>query len=159
MVHKGDNLDRTSLAAYLAVLVVHFIFLFVEWGNLPNDIAIHYTDGQADRFGSKYILFILPVISLAAWLILGFLKRRPESYTYFNLTDKNKDFQYMKGRRMMTHMQYLASISIIFMNLAFLKEAAGEDHIIQLIIAVILIGLCFLLPIFFLIWSARLKES
>ena len=66
MVHKGDNLDRTSLAAYLAVLVVHFIFCLLNGEicrmRLPFIIRMAR---QIDLGVSIYYLFCLSSV----WLL------------------------------------------------------------------------------------------
>ncbi len=154
---KGNVLGKVYLIVFLTVFSVHMIFLLLAWDNIPSKIGIHYTNGKADGFGSKYVLFLLPVISLITWASLGFVKKRPEKLNYLNLTEQNKEIQYMKGKQLMTHLPYFTALSIVFMNDSFLKEAMGENHTAQLTIAITLVGICVLMPFIYMIWSVRLK--
>ena len=159
MREQGDFLGKVYFVVFLSILVWHMTLLLLSWESIPSEIGIHYTDGKPDGFGPKYVLFLLPFISLITWVSLGFAKRHPDKLNYLNLTEHNKETQYVKGKQMMAHVQFFTALSIIFMNEAFLKEALGEDHAIQLTIAVILIGICVLIPFSYMVWSVRLKDS
>lgn len=159
MKEKGNLQGKVYFTVFFTVLALHITFLLLAWDNIPDEVGIHYTNGEPDGYGSKYVLFLLPFISLITWYSLGFAKRRPEKLNYLNLTEQNKETQYVKGKKMMTHLQYLTALSIVFMNETFLKESMGENHTTPLMIAVILVGISVVIPFGYMIWSVRLKDS
>ena len=66
---KRKNFTCILLAA-LPILIAFIVFPF-----LPTEVAVHFgLNGEADRFGSKYELLLLPFIFLFVVLTLLFTK-------------------------------------------------------------------------------------
>lgn len=51
----------------LLIWIITFLFLFIQWNNIPNQIPLHYNlYGLIDNYGEKSILilvFILEILS------------------------------------------------------------------------------------------------
>ncbi len=53
-----------------------FVTVALNWPNLPESIPSHYNaSGEADRWGSKAGVWMLPVVGAVLFLVLTLLKR------------------------------------------------------------------------------------
>ncbi|PAE81000.1 hypothetical protein CHH77_15205 [Shouchella clausii] len=156
---KDGNLKIDYVLAFLSafILIYHLTTLVIAWSDIPNQIAIHYLNGIPDKYGPKYLLIVIPLIGVLIWFLLGILVRKPEKFNYINLTEANKDLQYMKARRIMSVIQNTSFIMLLFVNKAFIRGAMGLEYSFQLSISLLLLAICGLTPLYFLIWAFRLK--
>ena len=52
------------------LLTLPFVLIAFFWGQIPDTIPTHWNiDGEADDFGSKSSLFILPIVNIAVFLL------------------------------------------------------------------------------------------
>ncbi|MBW3112422.1 DUF1648 domain-containing protein [Bacillus sp. MCCB 382] len=140
------------------ILIYHAFHLFSLWPEIPATIAIHFSHGEPDYWGSKYILFLMPIVSLLIWFLIGFLVRNPEKLNYIHLTEENENIQYEQAERVLVLIQYLGSLTFVFSNEALLHEAVGMESSWPFSIAIVLLGICFVTPIYHLFWAATLKK-
>lgn len=154
---KNKPLKLTLIIISISILFYHGFNLFYLWSDIPNQIAIHFSNGQSDNWGSKLLMFVMPVISIFIWIFMQIVVRKPEKLSYVNLSEKNKKIQYLKAEKVLVLIQYLASIALIFANEAFLRSAVGIDTRLPLAIAIFLLTICFIAPLYLLIWAATLK--
>ncbi len=63
------NIKQEILLFFIAILP--FIFLFIVWNKLPQEVAIHYNfEGEADRFSSKNSFILLSGMGLFVYFML-----------------------------------------------------------------------------------------
>jgi hypothetical protein len=155
MKNKPFKLTLTIIS--ISIFLYHGFNLFYLWSDIPNQIAIHFSNDQPDNWGSKYFLLIMPIISILFWLLLQLLVRKPEKLNYVNLTERNKEIQFLKAEKVMLLIQSLGSISFLFANEAFLRSAIGMEITLPLSIAIVLLAICMIAPLYLLFWSATLK--
>jgi hypothetical protein len=154
---KNKPFKFTLIVISTSILFYHGFNLFHLWSDIPNKIAIHFSNDQPDNWDSKYFLFIMPIVSVFFWLLIQILVRKPEKLNYVNLTEKNKEIQYLKAEKVMLLIQYLGSITFIFANEAFLRSAVGMETTMPLSIAIVLLAICIISPLYLLFWGATLK--
>ena len=54
----------------LVLLTLPFLMIAFFWGQMPETIPIHWNaSGEADGFGSKWYIFMMPVINIAIFLL------------------------------------------------------------------------------------------
>ncbi|KXH80652.1 DUF1648 domain-containing protein [Sporosarcina sp. HYO08] len=83
--------DLVALIAYLGSIA----YIIVVWSKLPDQVPAHFNAlGEVDRWGSKWELILLPIISGFLALFLSFLEKHPEWHNYMNLNKNNVEFQY-----------------------------------------------------------------
>lgn len=140
-----------------SIFCYHLFHLITLWTNIPDRIAIHFTNDTPDNWGPKYILIIMPLLSMILWNLIGLFAKNPEKMNYVNLTDANKEMQYARAEKVMILMQNFGSLSLIFANDALLKHSVGIDSSLPIIISLTLLGICFIAPIYLFIWAATLK--
>ncbi|QHE60455.1 DUF1648 domain-containing protein [Rossellomorea vietnamensis] len=151
-------LTCTLIIISMAILFYHFVHLFSLWSEIPSTIPIHFNSRAPDHWGSKYLLFIMPVVGIVLWFFMGLLARRPEKLNYVHLTEENKHIQYVKAEKLMVFIQYLCLMMFEFANEAFLRNAVGMDSSLPLSIALALMAICFLAPMYHMFWAATLKH-
>ncbi|WRP07441.1 DUF1648 domain-containing protein [Rossellomorea aquimaris] len=155
---RNEPLKLTLILISTTILFYHTFHLLYLWSEIPNTIAIHFNKGEPDHWGSKYILFIMPIVSVLTWLLIGLLVKKPENLNYVNLTEENKEIQYIKAKKVMLVIQYLGSLTFVSANEAALRNAVGMDSRLPFSIAVVLLCICFIAPIYHLFWAATLKN-
>lgn len=88
--------DRILEILAISALFGSFLIPVLYFTAMPERIPMHFNaQGQADRMGSKYALFMVPLIGLALYTLLTALGRSPQLYNYpVKITAENKSFQY-----------------------------------------------------------------
>lgn len=97
------------------------IFLVVMWGltiytflKLPKTIPIHFNaSGQADDYGNKLTLLILPILGTVIYFGLTQLNKYPHIFNYMTkITEDNALMQYTIATRMLRFIKL--AILVIF---------------------------------------------
>ena len=69
---KNFNYQREII--FWLLLVIPFLVIAYVWDSLPQTIPVHFNiHGAADRWGGKWSIFMLPVISIGTYLLMVFL--------------------------------------------------------------------------------------
>jgi uncharacterized membrane protein len=72
----------TNIIGY-SILIGCTIYSLVNIVTLPSEVPIHFNlAGEADGWGSKYVLLILPLIGLFSILALEEVEKRPYMHNY-----------------------------------------------------------------------------
>ena len=76
-----------SLLSVLGAVVLYIIY----WIKAPNIVPIHYNIyGEADGYGSKTVLVILPILSVLMYVGLTILKKYPHIFNFpITVTEQN----------------------------------------------------------------------
>ncbi|KYG31942.1 hypothetical protein AZF04_03975 [Alkalihalobacillus trypoxylicola] len=124
------------------------------WSQLPSILEPH----EMDQGISKYVLFILPILSLFSWYFLSLLAKNPQKLNYVNLTENNKEVQYTNAIKLMTLLKGFSSLALVALNEGFLRDMLGMNSSIFISVSIILLILCGIVSILFLFWAATLKD-
>jgi hypothetical protein len=141
----------------ISIFCYHIFNLLSLWTTIPDSIAIHFTNDTPDNWGSKYILFIMPILSIFVWFLIGILVKKPEKLNYVNLTEVNKEIQFSRAEKVMILIQNFSFLFFILANEAFLRYSVGMESNIPFVTSLTLLALCLIAPIYLLIWAATLK--
>lgn len=145
-------LNVVSVLVFLAMLV----FLFVQYGRLPDQVPGHYNGaGQVDRWGGKEELFLLPVIGAALWIGMTVLEKYPHTYNYLNLTEGNAEAQYKNGRLMMNVLKNEMVILFSWINFQNIRVASGVAEGLGPFFMPIFLAIIFGSVLFFMIRMLR----
>ncbi|WP_158638474.1 DUF1648 domain-containing protein [Metabacillus litoralis] len=136
----------------------HLINLFLLWSDIPDRIAIHFTNDVPDNWGSKFFVLIMPIIGLLLWWLIGLFTKHPEKLNYINLTAKNREKQYNMSKNIMIFIQHLVLIISILANESFIRYSVGIENSVLNFLPLFLTAIMFLAVFYNLIWAARLKE-
>jgi len=139
-----------EIVGVIAVLAM-WIILIVTYSGLPDVIPIHYNaSGQADHFGGKNSIFILPVVATVVFAGMTILSRFPHVLNYpVKITENNASFQYSNMLRML---RFLKLAIVLLFGYLVLHTAQSADGIGGWFMPVIL-GVIFVPTIYFLVKS------
>lgn len=96
-------------------LLVFFGFTLYQFSRLPETIPTHFNgSGEPDDYGSKYTLWILPLVALVIYAILSLVSKIPEKLNYpVKITPANARKQYILSIRLLRYLK-LAMILMFF---------------------------------------------
>lgn len=85
-------------------IIGSIIYLFFAYQNLPEMIPIHFNaQGDADNWGSKNTIFIMPGIAIILFVGLFFLSKVPHVYNYtVEITEENASQIYREANLFMS---------------------------------------------------------
>jgi uncharacterized membrane protein len=144
-----------------------WLLIIVIWGltitnysNLPETIPTHYNGvGQADGFGGKVTILILPFIATILFIGLTVLNKFPHVFNYpTNITQDNAFIQYTNATRLIRYLKLI--IVFIFGLIVFktIQYANGEADGLGIWFLPLIIGLTFIPLIYFLSKSIKAKQ-
>jgi uncharacterized membrane protein len=128
------KIEKTPLEIALNIIssllfIGSVLYLLMEWPSLPNRVPMHYNFfGEVDKWGSKGIIFLHPIIGAALWIGLTILEKFPHAYNYIvGLTEENIERQYKNGRIMINVIKNEILIYISYSIWKDIKIAYGHD--------------------------------
>lgn len=109
----------------IASLLFSFGYLAYIWQDLPATIAIHFNfRGEADGWGSKAVLFILPPITLLLYVAMTALRKIPHYFNYpIPITEENADRTYRLTLLMLSWIKLEMTLLLGYMQWSIAQAA------------------------------------
>ena len=84
-------LEKIANIIGMTSIVVMILYIAFNWSAFPDDVPIHFNAaGEVDRWGSKWMMFFLPIITIALHLFMEVIEKRPHTHNYpARLTEQN----------------------------------------------------------------------
>lgn len=103
----------TEAIGWIGIIGI-WVFTLLNYAELPEQIPIHNNlAGEADNFGSKSYIILLPVIATVLFLGMTLLNKYPHRFNYPSIiTPHNAVAQYTNATRMIRFLK--VSIVLIF---------------------------------------------
>ncbi|WP_138754627.1 DUF1648 domain-containing protein [Paenibacillus sinopodophylli] len=136
-------LERLHDVISILILLLSFVYFAVKWAELPHTIAIHFNgSGEADGWGSKAILLLLPILSLVIFTLLSLLRKIPHQFNYIaKITEQNALHHYKNAIILLSWVKLEILLIFSYVQWSVIQNAVGKS-----------IGIgSWLLPIAFLI--------
>ncbi|MEK4628339.1 MAG: DUF1648 domain-containing protein [Solibacillus sp.] len=113
---------------YVALACLFSILLF-NWSGLPEQVPAHYgANGEVDRWGSKYELFILPVIATFMQFFLMIFEKNPETHNYpARINESNARDFYLNSRQLLNYTKNIINILFAYIVWKTVEIASGAD--------------------------------
>lgn len=131
-------------------LVILWCYTFMHYARLPETIPIHFNaGGQADGFGGKPVLLVLPVVATVLFIGMTVLNRYPHLFNYPVAIDAvNAMTQYTNATRMIRWLKLM--IVLVFGLLTMHVVGSVHGHglgpwLVPVILALVLLPLAFFL--------------
>lgn len=123
-------LDKTLETSGKCIIILLWIFTVIAFFKMPDTIPIHFNaSGQADNYGNKVTIFILPIIVTLIFIGLTILNHYPYIFNYLTeITEANAAYQYSIATRIIRFFKLL--IAIIF-TIIVLVTFLTSMHIIN----------------------------
>lgn len=142
------------------LLITMFVYAIVMFNRLPNEVPIHFNAaGEADNWGGKGSIFILPLISIPMFMLLFFLGKAPHTHNYpVKITEQNAPKLYRESRLLLAAMNFetVAIFALITWEMA--QSAQGNGTLgVWLIILITIVPLATIG--YFLLRMNRLKRE
>lgn len=123
-----------------------WLFTIIKYPAAPDTIPIHFNAaGEADSFGSKQIIFFLPVIGTALFLAMTWLNRYPHIFNYpVRITAENALRQYTVATRLIRFLKLAVTgifLLIVLKALGTFGQALSGVWFLPVVLAIIFIPL------------------
>ena len=88
---EKTTLEKIANIIGIASIVAMVLYIAFNWSALPENVPIHFNAaGEADGWGSKWMLFFLLIITIALYIFMEVIERRPYTHNYpVRLTEQN----------------------------------------------------------------------
>jgi len=138
-----------------------FGLAILNFSDLPETIPTHYNGaGEADGFGEKTNIFVLPVIGTILFIGMTILNNYPHIFNYpSTITNENAYNQYSNATRMIRILKLV--IVLVFGLILFntLQNANGNTDGLGNWFLPLTIGLFTIPTLYFLIKSMKIKPN
>ncbi len=147
---KKTKLDYFFESISIISLALTFIIIAYYWGKYPNSVAIHYNAlGQADSFGSKWLLLILPLTALLTFIGMTYLNKFPHVFNFpVEVSERNAELLYKTGKRTISFMKMTVCLLILYINISQVSSMIFNRSGINVFIILFFILCLIVAPIF-----------
>ena len=156
-----QTIDIVIELASIAVLVLMWIHLIMEYSSLPETIASHFNaSGKPDDYSSKSFLWFLPSLATVMYIGLFILNRFPHLHNYtINITEENALRQYRFSTRMLRIVNFLCVFLLAYINYKIIIGTQTNTTELGTGFLITVIGGSILLPIIILVYQQKLKKQ
>ncbi|MBD3921862.1 DUF1648 domain-containing protein [Paenibacillus sp. PR3] len=148
------RLTRSPLEVCLEVLNIVIIigtlvYLLIRWRDLPSTIPIHYAgSGEADGWGSRSTLLLLPLIAIAPYVLITIISRFPHTFNFpVAVTEQNAPELYRLTVQMLNWLKFEMVFLFSSLGVLVIRSAttghAGSIGIFTIIGAIVILGTIF----------------
>lgn len=139
--------DYTLEAIAILGIISLFLLAVVSYSSLPDSIPTHFNiKGQADDWGSKASIFILPGIGLLLFTGITIISKFPHIFNYpVKVTGENALRLYTKSVRVMRILKALVVMLFLFIEWQVCRSAENAELPSWFFAAVLIIPI--LLPV------------
>ncbi|GAA0500771.1 DUF1648 domain-containing protein [Salinibacillus aidingensis] len=130
-------------AVTLIIILGTYIYLAFVFPGLPEEVPMHFNlAGEADNWGNKAFILVLPLIFAIILLPLHFLQRTPYMYNFpVKVTEENASRLYRLGRLLLAVMNVEMALLMVFITWAVVQTAKGHPFLNGIMIAFLLLPL------------------
>jgi uncharacterized membrane protein len=153
--------DKVIEITSWALLIGIWVLAILNFSDLPETIPTHYNGaGEADGFGEKTNIFVLPVIGTILFIGMTIVNNYPHIFNYpSTITNENAYNQYSNATRMIRILKLV--IVLVFGLILFntLQNANGNTDGLGNWFLPLTIGLFTIPTLYFLIKSMKIKPN
>lgn len=142
----------------ITLLLLIWGFTFVHYSDLPETIPIHFNvNGDADGFGHRATIWLLPAIATFTFLLMFLLNRYPHLHNYMvNITEENALKNYRLSTRLLRYMNLFCLIIFSVVVYDVLSMSMGGE---AKLLGVEFMLLTFIVPIAIVIYAFRKQKQ
>lgn len=160
---KKQTLDISLEISGIAIILASFLYLALTYQTLPDLLPRHYgSDGLPDAYGGKGIVWVLPIVGLILYMVIGLISNFP---SLINLPFTPKPENVEKYQRKYARMIRILNVVMVgtFAFLTYQTVQIGLGNQTQLPTYFTLFSLVLLvgIPLIFVIpdWIKARKEN
>lgn len=147
-----------EIIGWFALLAI-WVLAISNYSNLPDTIPTHYNGvGNADGFGNKTNILILPIIASILFVGITIINKFPYIFNYpTQITVENALRQYTNATRMLRFMKLILAILFGLFTFKTIQGANGQSFGHGVWFLPLTLGLIFIPLTYFIIKSFRIK--
>ena len=109
-------LEKVANSIGVVSIVSMILYIAFNWSALPNDVPIHFNAaGEVDRWGSKWWILFLPIITTLLYIFMEVIERNPHTHNYpAHLTEQNAAQFYKESCRVMNLTKNIATMMLAY---------------------------------------------
>lgn len=142
----------------IVLIIIMITYAFNAYHQLPDTIATHFNiKGEADGWGSKATIFMMPLISILIFIPMYILSRAPHLFNYtIEITEENAPRIYPIARLMMSVLNFMVVAMFAFIVWDTVQSANGHS-LIGPWFAFVVLFLPLGLLVLFMVWMSRVQ--
>jgi len=127
---QPEPIDRViefiGILGFMTLIALPIIY----FNQLPNIIPVHFGfNGQPDGFGTKDVIWIMPVLGTFLFLGMSLLNKHPHILNYPQMvTEDNAERLYKTATRMMRVLNALVACIFAYMTFGTIQTALGNQN-------------------------------
>ena len=147
-----------EIIGWVALLAI-WVLVISNYSNLPDTIPTHYNGmGNADGFGNKTNILILPIIASILFVGITIINKFPYIFNYpTQITEENALRQFTNATRMLRFMKLILVILFGLITFKTIKGANGQSFGHGVWFLPLTLSLIFIPLTYFIIKSFRTK--
>lgn len=149
-----------TLSSFLSLLIAvgSFVYIGLEWSDLPNKVPTHFNIyGEADSWGGKGSIIVPPFVGLFLWALMTGFEQYPNTHNYLWLTEENMERQYQNSRFLLNTIKLELSLFFAYSTWQSVQVSYGHDVGLGVWELPTLLGVLFSTIGYFLYRSYRLR--
>ena len=130
-------LEKLANVIGVASIVIMTLYMVLNWSALPSDVPIHFNaTGEVDRWGSKWWMLLLPIITIVIYIFMDLIERKPHTHNYpTRLTEQNATQFYKESCRTMNLTKNITAMMLAYITvrsvLVALEKVQGLGMVIM----------------------------
>lgn len=145
------------------LLLILFIYTFISWSSLPETIPVHFdAKGQPDGYGGRITIFFSPLLTLALFVLLTVLNRRPDIFNYaVRISPENAEYQYRLATRMLRllKLSLVVLFSAITWSVVHSAQSGNSDYVMWVLPFALIITFLPIIYYFFQVFKRRPEKA
>ncbi len=148
-------MELIGLVALAGLLILPLLYFW----DLPGTIPQHYGfNGQPDAFGSKGMIWLLPLIGLIMFSGLTILNRYPHAFSYpVRITKENALRQYTFPTKLVRILKAFVACLFCYLNYSTIQISIGKQSGLGTGFLLILVAGMFGVIGFYIYWAYKKK--
>lgn len=157
MPTKVDMYWEGLATSMLATLICMTIYTYSD---LPDQIPTHFNiKGEADGYGSKNMVWLIVVLSIALYFFLGWIKKFGNSFNYpVKVTPENRQAQYDLGIQLLIRMKAIIMVLMVIL-LWLMIDIQRVEAWGMIRLPILLIGVLFVYVIKYTVKSFKMGNN
>ena len=143
----------------ITVLLLLFGYTIFEYTSLPETIPTHFNaKGEADDFGNKLTLWLIPAIALVLYIGIFIVNLFPHTHNYMvNITEENALKNYTLSTRVLRIVNLFTVLILGVITYKIIASAKGESFSLGSWFLPVVLSMSVVLPIVILIYYKKMN--
>lgn len=156
---EKSKLQKIANVIGYSIFVLGVIVSIGSLPFLPDSVPIHFNiAGEADSWGSKYFVLVLPIIALVTTLAMEAIENKPHLHNYpARINESNVEAFYKLSIRTMNVTKNAMLIIFGLIMFDIVVTAKTEEPLFQTTIIILLLGFVFVPIIWHLVSMRKIK--